>query len=145
MKEEVRHYEQASIDITESTLQPPVVTYVGPGNAWRLEEPYPFHDGPTLITVPDGFLFDLASIPRIFWSLIAPFELSITAPLLHDFLYHFRGNPPAGSVTPSRRYSRVDADRLFRRVMEIEGVPGWRRTLAYLAVRAFGWLGWRRP
>lgn len=144
MKEEVRHYEQAPIDITASELRPPVVTYVGPGNVWRLEEDYPYRDGTSIVTVPMGFLFDLASIPRIFWSLIAPFELSITAPLLHDFLYHYRGDPPPGSITPPRRYSRADADRLFREVMEAEGVPGWRRTLAFLAVRAFGWLGWRR-
>ena len=144
MNPEVRHYDQAPIDITSSDLAAPVVTYIGPGNRWRLEEPYSYQDGANRITVPSGFQFDLASIPRIFWWLIAPFELSIAAPLLHDFLYHHRGDLPPGTVEPSRPYTRSEADRLFRAVMEAEGVPGWRRTLGYLAVRAFGWLGWRQ-
>ena len=144
MREETRLYEQAPIEISASELAPPVVTYVGPGNVWRLEEEYTYRDGVHAISVPDGFRFDLASIPRIFWWLIAPFELSVAAPLLHDFLYEHNGAPPPGAVEPPRTYSRREADHLFRHVMEVEGVPGWRRTLAFVAVRAFGWLGWRQ-
>ena len=144
MNPEVRRFEHTQVQIAESALTAPLVTYVGPGNRWRLEEAYSYQDGPTQIIVPAGFLFDLASIPRIFWWLIAPFELSVAAPLLHDFLYHHRGDLPPGTVEPSRPYTRHEADHLFRTVMETEGVPGWRRTLAYLAVRAVGWLGWRR-
>ena len=144
MHPEVRRYEHTEVEIPASALAAPLVTYVGPGNRWRLEEAYSYQDGPTRIIVPAGFLFDLASIPRIFWWLIAPFELSVAAPLLHDFLYHHRGDLPPGTVEPSRPYTRLEADRLFRTVMETEGVPAWRRTLAFLAVRGFGWLGWRR-
>lgn len=144
MKAQVREYEQAPIEIATSALPAPVVTYLGPGNLWRLEEVYSYHDGSSVITVPEGFRFDLASIPRAFWWLISPFELSIAAPLLHDFLYQHKGEPPAGSIDPPRVYSRTDADKLFRRVMEVEGVPGWRRGTAYAAVRAFGWLGWKK-
>ncbi|MDJ0665419.1 MAG: DUF1353 domain-containing protein [Acidimicrobiia bacterium] len=142
MKAEVRSYEHESVAVAGSTLAAPVVTYIGPGNVWRLEADYAYQDGPTLITVPAGFRFDLASIPRVFWWLISPFELSVAAPLLHDFLYAYKGDPPQGSLDPSRQYSRKEADQLFKRVMEIEGVPGWRRRPAYAAVRAFGWIGW---
>ncbi|MDJ0953266.1 MAG: DUF1353 domain-containing protein [Acidimicrobiia bacterium] len=142
MKAEVRSFEHESVQVAASTLAPPVVTYIGPGNVWRLEADYPYQDGPTLITVPSGFLFDLASIPRVFWWLISPFELSVAAPLLHDFLYAHKGKLPQGSVDPPRQYSRKEADQLFKRVMESEGVPGWRRHPAYAAVRSFGWIGW---
>jgi hypothetical protein len=144
MKAETRQLEQESIHVAESTLPPPIVTYIGPGNRWRLEGDYPYQDGRNLITVPGGFLFDLASIPRAFWWLISPFELSIAAPLLHDFLYAHKGDPPAGSIEPARVYSRKQADQLFREVMKIEGVPAWRRGPAYAAVRSFGWLAWRK-
>ena len=100
-------------------------------------------DGDTTITVPAGFRFDLSSVPRVFWSLIAPFELSIAAPLVHDFLYRHGGKPPEGSVAPPRAYTRAEADRTFRAMMEAEGVSAWRRTAAYLAVRAFGGRAWR--
>ncbi len=142
MRAQVRQYDEAPIEILASELPPPILTYVGPGNAWRLEDDYRYQDGENVITVPEGFLFDLASIPRAFWWLISPFELSIAAPLLHDFLYLHAGAPPAGSVTPPRVYSRIDADKLFLEVMKTEGVHGWRRGSAYAAVRAFGWLGW---
>ena len=81
--------------------------------------------------------------PPSIWWLISPFDLSIAAPLLHDYLYQHMGNPPPGAIVPPRTYSRAEADDLFRTMMEQEGVPAWRRSLAYAGVRAFGWLGWR--
>jgi hypothetical protein len=108
VREEVRHYEQAPIQITRSVLPAPVVTYIGPGNRWQLEAAYSYADGANVITVPEGFQFDLASIPRMFWGLIAPFELSIAAPLLHDFLYHHQGDLPPGTADVQLSLARAD-------------------------------------
>ena len=127
--------------VPESRLPAPSVTYLGDGR-WRLEEGYEHRDGNTTITVPAGFEFDLSSVPRVFWSLIAPFELSIAAPLLHDFLYRYGGKPPAGGVTPPRSYTRAEADRMFREIMRAEGVSAWRRVLGYVATRVFGRSAW---
>ncbi len=96
------------------------------------------------LIVPTDYKFDLASIPRLVWWLIAPFELSILAPLLHDYLYEHKGRLPDGSIDPVREYTRRDADFLFLQAMRHEGVGRWRRTLAYLAVRRFGWIYWNR-
>jgi hypothetical protein len=128
--------------VSESRLPAPVLTYLGDGR-WRLEQEYEYRDGDTLIAVPAGFEFDLSSVPRVFWTVIAPFELSVVAPLVHDFLYRYGGDPPAGTVTPPRTYTRAEADRLFRVIMRWEGVPVWRRVPAYLAVRLFGRSAWR--
>ena len=133
--------EHDRVDVPESRLESPVLTFLG-GRRWRLEQDYAYADGETTITIPAGFEFDLSSVPRAFWWLIAPFELSITAPLVHDFLYQHRGDPPAGSIDPPRRYSRAEADRLFRRIMEQEGVAAWRRVLGYGAVRLLGGGDW---
>ena len=119
-----------------------MVTYLVAERTWLLEEAYAYQDGPTRILIPAGFKFDLASVPRLLWSLIAPFDLSIAAPLLHDFLYRYAGRPPAGSVVPTRAYTRAQSDSLFERVMEEEGVPAWRRALAYRAVRLFAQADW---
>ena len=132
------------VEIAGSRLPPPVMTSPSIGR-WRLEAAYAYRDGATTITVPAGFEFDLSSVPRVFWPLIGPFDLSIVAPLLHDFLYRHRGKPPAGSVEPPRTYERVEVDRLFLRIMEAENVSAWRRLLAYAAVRAFGGGDWRSP
>jgi hypothetical protein len=130
------------VDVADSRLPPPVLTFVG-GGRWRLEQAYDYRDGEHVVTVPAGFDFDLSSVPRLFWFLVAPFELSIAAPLLHDFLYRYGGRPPPGSVQPPRTYSRAEADRMFREIMQAEGVSAWRRVLAYAAVRVFGRSAWR--
>lgn len=132
------------VQIRDSKLPAPVVTYVVTERKWRLEEPYTYPDGNHRINVPDQFTFDLASIPRPLWWLIAPFELSISAPLIHDFLYRYAGQPPSGSITPPRTYSRKETDLLFRRIMKEEGVWAWRRIPAYRAVRLLGGPAWGR-
>lgn len=138
MEKPARKLSGSPVRIPSSRLPAPVITYLPEKNAWRLHEPYSYTLEGHRITIPAGFVFDLASVPRSLWWLIAPFELSIAAPLLHDFLYRYAGHPPAGTVTPPKVYTRREADRLFREVMEREGVAAWRRILAYLAVR---WLG----
>ena len=141
MRAEHRTLEQAPVDIAESRLPPPILSYLG-GRSWRLEADYPYRDAETTITVPKGFEFDLSSIPRALWWLLAPFELSVVAPLLHDFLYHHGGKPPAGAVVPHRIYNRAEVDAMFRGIMRKEGVARWRQALGYLAVRAFGQGAW---
>jgi hypothetical protein len=142
MKEFAYQLDHDRVDIAGSRLPPPLITSPSIGR-WRLEAAYTYHDGATAITVPAGFEFDLSTVPRVFWPLIAPFELSIVAPLLHDFLYRYGGKPPTGSVSPPRTYERGEVDRMFREIMEAEGVPAWRRALAYAAVRVFGRDEWR--
>ena len=142
MQEWAYRLDRDPVVIADSRLPAPLVSYLGDGR-WRLERPYEHRDGSTTITVPAGFEFDLSSVPRAFWSFIAPFELSIAAPLLHDFLYRYGGKLPPGSVTPPRSYTRAEADRMFREIMRAEGVSVWRRTLAHAATRVFGGSAWR--
>jgi hypothetical protein len=135
--------DHSRVEIAGSRLPAPVITQLD-ARLWRLEADYKYRDGETTITIDAGFEFDLASVPRAFWSLIAPFELSVAAPLLHDFLYRCGGKPPAGSTHPPRTYTRAEVDGMFRTIMEAEAVSPWRRVLAYLAVRIFGRSAWRK-
>ncbi len=86
------------------------------------------------ILIAEGYITDLASIPRLLWRVIAPFELSITAPLVHDFFYQYAG---------CGIYSRKDVDQIFLQLMKEEYVSWWRRTIAYRAVRIFGGSHWK--
>ena len=56
-------------------------------------------------TVPKGFVTDLASIPRVFWSLLRPDGNYAYAAILHDFLYWTQSRP------------REVADDIIRRSM----------------------------
>jgi len=84
--------------------------------------------------VPRGFVFDFASIPKIFWSLIgAPATGKYReAAVVHDYCYY------------SEAYSRWGCDRLFLQQMEDLDVPWWKRIAIYWAVRLFGWISWKK-
>lgn len=129
-----------------SDLPSPVL---GRNGKWWTSEPYEYlwetsEGDHHLIAVPAGFRFDLASIPRIFWRLVAPFDLSLAAPLIHDFLYRHAGKLPGNAVIPWKAFSREESDAIFLRVMEQERVSKWRRVIAYKAVRACGWRVWKK-
>lgn len=141
MRYNIDQLNHTQVSIPDSELVDPVLTSPSPG-LWRLNYTYYYADveRDEVIVIPAGFEFDLATIPRPIWWLIAPFDLSIVAPLVHDFQYYHKGITPtlSGHVT----YSRRESDRLFNRIMKDESVPMWRRRLAYSAVRAFGWAFW---
>lgn len=120
------------------------VTYRTPEKIWVLLADYPYEAASAhRITAKKNFEFDLSSIPRIFWVVVASFELSLPAPLFHDLLYRSGGKLPMDQVDPYYHFSRKDTDLLFLELMERSGIPYWRRGLAYQAVRKFSGLAWR--
>lgn len=105
------------------------------------------------LTVPSGFIYDGASVPQWAWTVsgIRPDGLIRAAALLHDWVYINKGLMPPGSwqyeseghwLECEGRWSRLDADRLFARVMREAGVNKVKRRLAYQAVRIAGWYYW---
>lgn len=126
------------------------------GNRYRLFADYVYEwtkDGtPYKLIVPTGFTCDLASIPRLLWILISPFDLGASA-VPHDWFYAHAGRIPEGSwlrfedgvwVEDTRPWTREHVDRLFGRMMREAKVPPFKRRSAYLAVRLFGYLVWVR-
>ena len=97
------------------------------GETWRLlKELRCIPDRGAQITVPATFECDFASVPRGLWNIFPPTGKWGKAAWLHDWLYH------------QRLYPRKHCDDLFLEGMVALGVSGWRRTLMYRAVRAFG-------
>lgn len=81
------------------------------------------------IVVPTEFVTDFGSIPAIAWPLIGhPAGEYVQATVLHDYLYSTRG------------ISRRESDEIFLEAMEVLGVPRWKRSLMWLAVRSAGWI-----
>ena len=85
-----------------------------------------------IITVPKGFDTDLASIPRIFHSIIPVNGKHRSPAIIHDHLY----------VVQDR--SRSEADAVFLEAMESVGVRWTQRYAMYWAVRVGGWLPWNQ-
>lgn len=97
---------------------------------WQLLAPFEYHVGafpsPRVITVPVGTVTDLASVPRLLWSIFPPHGKWAKAAIIHDYLYSKRLVP------------RKEADRIFLEAMEVLGVPRLQSRLIYRAVRVFG-------
>lgn len=87
-----------------------------------------FYIDDKILLVPEGFKTDLASIPRIFWSFVAPYNSRLIAPaIIHDWLYSEYSD-----------ITRKDADNVFYELLVKNGLSSIFSSLAYYCVRIFG-------
>lgn len=113
-----------------------IITQVGITRDYELVNNYIYKSDGYTISVLVPFVYDRASIPRGLWVFLDKDSLGNVAPLIHDLLYRHGGVLPQNQVTPYRRFSRKDADNIFREVLKKCGVSKAKREAAYLAVRS---------
>jgi len=98
------------------------------------------------ITVPIGFITDLASTPRLLWNVIAPFDVARAA-IVHDLLYKairkYRwkvAKTAPGEDKELIKNAKVAADKVFLLAMKDAEpkVSGWKIYSAWKAVDLFG-------
>ena len=96
------------------------------------------------ITVPTGFITDLASTPRLLWNVIAPFDAARAA-IVHDLLYKairtYRWQKGANEEDKELiKNAKVAADKVFLLAMKDAEpkVSGWKIYSAWKAVDLFG-------
>jgi len=112
---------------------------------WVLFEKCSYQTAGHTIIARAGYETDLASIPRVFWSILAPEELSLAAPLFHDLIYRCGGSLPEDGLNPfdGKLFERKEVDDLFLELMRKAKIPRWKRTAAYWAVRGFAGFAWK--
>lgn len=99
---------------------------------WRVEKQFYYTRSLTdFVDVPEGFITDFASVPRVFWSVLPPDGKYSQAAVVHDRLY----------VTHER--SKPESDYIFYEAMKDSGVPKWTRELMYWCVKIFGGKSWK--
>lgn len=82
------------------------------------------------VAVPEGFVTDLTSIPRVFWQVLRPEGRYAYAAVVHDYLYWEQNRP------------REEADQILKIAMEDSKVDPKLIETIYLAVRTFGQAAW---
>ena len=101
-----------------------------------------------LVHIPQGFIIDGASIPKIFWSLLSPTGILLIPGCIHDFAYQYgflwmrevNGQLIKFGAKKKRKYW----DRMFRDIaIRTNGFKVINRS-AYYALRAGGWHTWRK-
>ena len=95
------------------------------------------------ITVPTGFVTDLASVPRAMWAFIAPFDVARAA-IIHDLLYKtirqyrwkMKDKEDADLIAKAKKAS----DKVFYHAMKdaSPSVPHWKIYSSWKAVDLFG-------
>lgn len=106
-----------------SRLPEVYATPVPNDNKYRLNRDFTFGD----FTIPKGYKWDGATIPRIFWSVIgSPFQPKfMRASLIHDYLYN------------SPEHSGKCIDSLFKQILIADGVSRTEANIMYASVRAY--------
>lgn len=126
--------------------EPLIVEQLPDGRNWRILRGFEFFTDceedkskplnircATRILVPDGFVSDFASIPRIFWAVIGhPAGKYAQAAVLHDFLYR------------SGYFTRARCDEIFREACEVLGVSRFKTWILWLGIRIGGFLAYDR-
>jgi hypothetical protein len=117
---------------------------IGVTKNYEVQDDYLYDFGSFKMTAWRGFTYDRASIPRVFWAIIDKDSLSNVAPLFHDLLYRHAGELPQDRVSPYRKFSREQADEIFRFLMGRCGVDPVRREIAYYAVKCCAQSSWKK-
>ena len=84
------------------------------------------------LIVPEGFGFDLASVPSMLLWLFSPYGRHQRAAMYHDWAYY------------SQPCTRFEADSLFRAIMHKYEVNSFKAFLMYYTVRLCGWYLWKQ-
>ncbi len=117
-------------ELTTCTFPTPADLRILSDYRWEVLTPIDYACNGVDVTVPAGFVTDLASVPRPLWSLFPPHGEYAKAAILHDYLYQLKIG------------TRASADKAFLSAMESLGVPAWKRWPLYAAVRVFGGAAW---
>lgn len=110
------------------------------GNKWKLRAPFDFYYENDFIkievAVPENFITDFASTPRILWTIFPPIGIYNKAVLLHDYLY---------DISCPLKITRLQADLFMLQAMEVLEVKPIVRWLMFLGVRLGGASSFRKP
>lgn len=99
-----------------------------------------------LVYVPKGFVFDGASVPKMFWGILSPTGLLLVPGLLHDYAYRYdylQCNWKNKLVPCLEHKGQRYWDKMFyEEAVRVNGfkIINW---FAWLALRCFGFMAWR--
>jgi hypothetical protein len=118
-----------------SSFTTPLIVEAMPGRKFKVAEDFTYYtllrcdkcnESPNSVTVPKGFITDMASIPRILWVFMPPHGTYGKAAVLHDYCYE------------NAIHTKKWADSVFYEAMSVLGVPRWKRRIMYAVVKFFG-------
>lgn len=116
-----------------------VASAVLDGDHWRVLKQFNFYLGESddkqgWVCVPEGYLTDGASVPRLFWSLIPPWGKYGQAAIVHDIVCEYLSITKDGAPL---RVTRAQCDDILLQAMEVLEVPWLTRHAIHKAVMMY--------
>ena len=113
-----------------------LVSPVDDGKSWVLMRGFGYargsEDSGDVIEVPEGFITDFASVPRLIQWIVPRWGKYGNAAIIHDWLYWQQEMP------------RREADLILLEAMAVMKVFPPLKHMIYCAIRIFGWYAWLR-
>jgi hypothetical protein len=101
---------------------------------WKITKPITVYlSNDNIITIPAGYTYDMASVPKWLWSIVRPFNDGLFGTLVHDFLYVTR---------KKHKMTRKEVDQEYLFWNNITNGNKLDNYVRYYFVRAFGWTLW---
>ena len=116
-----------------SFLKPLLVKVLDDGKYYELIEELSYYresNKDDIIIIPKGFIFDGATVPRIFWTIIPPLGRYTRAACLHDYLIDVKWRK-------EKVITRKEADIIFLESMKAIKVNKLLAYTMYSAVRFY--------
>ena len=111
---------------------------------WEIAEDFEYELNDIKYTIPAGFKFDGASIPKFLHTFLSPVGVLLMGGLVHDYAYKYQTLLKINKADTLGVISQKRADEIFRDINI--GVNGFylMNYLAYYSLRLGGFLAWRK-
>ena len=111
---------------------------------WEIAEDFEYELNDIKYTIPAGFKFDGASIPKFLHTFLSPVGVLLMGGLVHDYAYKYQTLLEINKAVTLGVISQKRADEIFRDINI--GVNGFylMNYLAYYSLRLGGFLAWRK-
>ena len=111
---------------------------------WEIAEDFEYELNDIKYTIPAGFKFDGASIPKFLHTFLSPVGVLLMGGLVHDYAYKYQTLLEINKADTLGVISQKRADEIFRDINI--GVNGFylMNYLVYYSLRLGGFLAWRK-
>jgi hypothetical protein len=112
---------------------------------WKVAKDWKFELRGDTYIIPEGFVFDGASVPKFLASFLSPVGVLLIGGLVHDYAYKFSALRQTGTTKGAvLLLDKAECDRIFRDInIEVNGFH-LLNYLTYWTLRGFGFVAWNK-
>ena len=111
---------------------------------WEVADDWAFKIGSTWYVIPQGFVFDGASIPKFLHTWLSPTGVLLMGGLVHDYAYKYATLLKSGKKKTMGNIDQKKADEIFRDINIEQNGFHFLNYLAYWALRIGGFVAWNK-